>query len=98
MPFFRPPANDLDPYQLQMCASVFRQTWSEIVPRGYQLPKSQETRLQDEISQRLCALAAQGCNNPDMLIGLTVASVGLHERMRRQSPIRCGPTGRRSLN
>jgi hypothetical protein len=98
MPFFRPPANDLDPYQLDLCASVFRQTWSEIVPRGCRLSKSQETRLQDEISQRLCALAAQGLTNPDMLIGLTVATVGLQERMRRQSPIRNGQTGRRSLN
>jgi len=78
----------LDNYQLELCESAFRQAWSEIVPRRRQLPKSDETRLQDEISQRLCALASQGLSNPDMLIGLTVATVGLRERVRLQSRIR----------
>ena len=59
MPFFEPPENTLDPYQLELLASVFRQTWSEIVPRGYRLPQSQELRLKKEVSGRLCALALE---------------------------------------
>ena len=47
MPFFKPPANTLDPYQLELCADAFRQTWIEIAG-GYHLPPFQEERLQSE--------------------------------------------------
>jgi hypothetical protein len=52
-----PQTYQLDNYQLELCESAFRQAWSEIVPRSRQLPKNDETRLQDEISQRLWAHA-----------------------------------------
>jgi hypothetical protein len=61
MPFFDPPENTLDPYKLEVLASVFQQTWSEIVPRNYRLPRSQKRRLQKEVSERLCSLATRGC-------------------------------------
>ena len=76
MPFFKPPENTLDPYQLELLASVFRQTWSEIVPKGYRLPQSKELRLQKEVSERLCALlATAGVMDPMTLQALTVASI-----------------------
>jgi hypothetical protein len=90
MPSCRPSAKTLDLYQLQLCANVFNLTWLEIVPRGYRLLKDQEVRLQDEISNRLCALAAKGINDPDLLQALTVATVGLRQRIRRRSPTRLG--------
>jgi hypothetical protein len=89
---FKPPENTLDPYQLELLASVFRQTWSEIVPRSYRLPQSQELRLQKEMSGRLCALATTGVMDPETLQALTVATVRLFPRKSRQRV-----TGRLSL-
>jgi hypothetical protein len=74
MPFFKPPANTLDPYQLELCADAFRQTWFEIAG-GYRLPPSQEERLQTEVSAKLCFFAAKGVVDPKVLQGLTVATV-----------------------
>ena len=71
MPFIKPPTNNLAPYQLELLASIFRTTWSEILPRGYRLPRAEEQRLQSEISDRLCSLAAKGLVDPVMLQGLT---------------------------
>jgi hypothetical protein len=88
MPFFEAPENTLDPYQLELLASVFRQTWSEIVPRGYRLPQRQELRLQKEVSGRLCALATNGVMDPETLQALTVATVRLFPRKSRQSVAR----------
>jgi hypothetical protein len=84
MPFFEPPEDTLDPYQLELLANVFRQTWSEIVPRGYRLPQSYELRLQKEVSGRLCALATAGVMDPKTLQALTVATVRLFPRKSRQ--------------
>jgi len=85
MPLFRGhPKNTLDPYQLELLASVFRQTWSEFVPRGYRLPQHQELRLQKEVSGRLCALATNGVMDPEALQALTVATVRLFPRKSRQ--------------
>jgi hypothetical protein len=71
MPFIKPPTNNLAPYQLELLASIFRTTLSEILPRGYRLPRAEEQRLQSEISDRLCSLAAKGLVDPVMLQGLT---------------------------
>ena len=81
MPFIKPPTNNLAPYQLELLASIFRTTWSEILPRGYRLPRAEEQRLQSEISDRLCSLAAKGLVDPVMLQGLTVATVRVHPRI-----------------
>ena len=93
MPFFEPPENTLAPYQLELLASVFRQTWSEIVPKGYRLPQSKELCLQKEVSERLCALlATAGVMDPMTLQALTVASIRPFPRKSRQRV-----TGRLSL-
>ena len=84
MPFFTPPKNTLDPYQLELLASVFPQTWSEIAPRGYRLPPSQEERLQTEVSAKLCFFAAKGVMDLGVLQGLTVATVKFHPRTGRR--------------
>jgi hypothetical protein len=84
MPFFEP-KSALDPFQRELLASVFRQTWSEIVPRGYRLPQSQEMRLQKEVSDRLCALAANGVMDPETLQALTLATVRLFPRKGRET-------------
>ena len=85
MPFFEPPENTLDPYQLEVLASVFQQTWSEIVPRNYRLPRSQKQRLQKEVSERLCSLATKGLLDPEMLQAMTVATVRLPPRTSRRA-------------
>jgi hypothetical protein len=86
MPFFKPPANTLAPYQLELLASIFREAWTEIVPTGYRLPQDEERRLQSEISARLCWLAGKGLGDPVVLRALTVATVRLQPRkMRRRS-------------
>ena len=74
MPFFKPPANALDPHQLELCADAFRRTWFEIAG-GRRLPPSQEERLQTEVSAKLCFFAAKGVMDPTVLQGLTVATV-----------------------
>jgi hypothetical protein len=91
MAFFEPPGNALDPFQLELLTSVFRQTWSEIVPRGYRLPQSEELRLQREVSRRLCMLATNGVMDPEMLQALTVATVRLFRRKGRYGLAR-GPS------
>ena len=80
MPFIKPPTNNLAPYQLELLASIFRTTWSEILPKEYRLPRAEEQRLQSEISDRLCSLAAKGLVDPVMLQGFTVATVRVHPR------------------
>ena len=84
MPFFRPPANNLEPYQLELLGSIFRKAWSEIVPRGYRLSQEKESQLQREISDRLCALAAQGVGDSETLCDLTVATVHLRPGIKRR--------------
>ena len=75
MPFFRPPPNVLDPYQLELCADAFRQAWAAIVRPG-----EEKIRLENEISDRLCFFAARGVIDPQTFKGLTVATVRLHQR------------------
>jgi hypothetical protein len=87
MPFFEPPENNLDRYQLEVLASVFQQTWSEIVPKNYPLPRSQKQRLQKEVSERLCALATKGMLDPEMLQAMTVATVRLPPRTSRRAAL-----------
>ena len=82
MPSFKPTENTLDPYQLELCANVFRQTWSEIVPRGCRLPTREETLLQNDMSDKLCAFAAKGVTDPSMLQALTVAKVRFYRRTK----------------
>ena len=86
MPCFEPPENT-DPYQLEVLASVFQQTWSEIVPRNYPLPRSQKQRLQKEVSERLCSLATKGLLDPEMLQAMTVATVRLPPRTSRRAAL-----------
>ena len=81
MPFFTPPKNTLDPYQLELLASVFPQTWSGIVPRGNRIPPSQT-----EVSAKLCFFAAKGVMDPEVLQGLTVATVKFQPRTGRRLP------------
>ena len=81
---FQAPENTLDKYQLELLTSVFQRTWSEIVPRGYRLPQSQELRLQEEVSPRLCALATTGVMDPQTLQAVTVATIRLHPRKTRR--------------
>ena len=82
MPFFKPPPNTLDPYQLELCADAFRRAWAAIVPTGCRLPNGEETRLENEVSDRLCFFAARGVIDPQTLQGLTVATVKLHQRAK----------------
>ena len=84
MPFFKPPPNTLEPYQLELCAGAFTQTWFEIAPRGYRLPPSQEERLQTEVSAKLCFFAAKGVMDLGVLQGLTVATVKFQPRIGRR--------------
>jgi hypothetical protein len=74
MPPFKPPANTLDPYQLELCADAFRRTWFEIAG-VCRRPPSQEKRLQTEVSAKLCFFAGKGVIDPTMPQGLTVATV-----------------------
>jgi hypothetical protein len=84
MPFFKPPPNTLEPYQLELCAGAFTQTWFEIAPRGYRLPPSQEERLQTEVSAKLCFFAAKGVMDLEVPQGLTVATVKFQRRTGRR--------------
>jgi hypothetical protein len=70
------------PYQLELCADAFRQAWAAIVRPGCHLPKEEETRLENEISNRLCFFAARGAIDPQILQGLTVATVKFHQRAK----------------
>ena len=67
MPFFKPPANTLDPFQLELCADAFKQTWFEIAG-DCRLPPFQEERLQTEVSAKLCFFAAKGVVDPGGLL------------------------------
>jgi hypothetical protein len=64
MPFFKPPANTLDPFQLELCAHAFKQTWFEIAG-DRRLPRFQEERLQTDVSAKLCFFAAKGVVDPN---------------------------------
>jgi hypothetical protein len=85
MPFFKPPANTLDPFQLELCADAFKQTWFEIAG-GCRLPPFQEERLQTEVSAKLCFFAAKGVVDPTVLQGLTVATVKFQRGTGRRLP------------
>ena len=88
MPSFKPPANTLDRYQLELCADAFKRTWLEIA-RGFRLGPSQEERLQTEVSAKLCFFAAKGVLDPTVLQGLTVATVRFQRGTGRRQ--RLGP-------
>src|SRR6476660_4825047 len=83
MPFFKPPANTLDPFQLELCADAFKQTWFEIAG-DCRLPPFQEERLQTEVSAKLCFFAAKGVVDPTVLQVLTVATVKFQPRTGRR--------------
>ena len=85
MSFFQPPPLDaLEPYQLDFLEGIFKQAWSQIVPRH--CPHSPELRqhLQTEISARLCSFMARGVIEPTVLLGLTVATVKSPRRKVRR--------------
>ena len=78
MSFFQPPPlNTLEPYQLEFLESIFKQVWSQIVPRHYPLSPDLRQHLQTEISAKLCSFVARGVMEPTVLLGLTVATVNL---------------------
>jgi hypothetical protein len=89
MSFFQPPRlNTLEAYQIEFLESIFKQAWSQIVPR--QCPLSPDLspdlrqHLQTEISARLCSFVARGIMEPSVLIGLTVATVKSPRRKVRR--------------
>src|SRR6185503_13063180 len=70
MSFFQPPPlNALQPYQLEFLESIFKQAWSQIVPRHCPLAPDLRQHLQTEISARLCSFVARGVMEPSVLIG-----------------------------
>jgi hypothetical protein len=85
MSFFQPPPlNTLEPYQLEFLGSIFKQVWSQIVPRHYPLSPDLRQHLQTEISARLCSFVARGVMEPTVLLGLTVATVKSPRRKVRR--------------
>jgi hypothetical protein len=85
MSFFQPPPlNALEPYQLEFLESIFKQAWSQIVPRQGPLAPDLRQHLQTEISARLCSFVARGVMEPSMLVGLTVATVKSPRRKVRR--------------
>jgi hypothetical protein len=85
MSFFQPPQlNTLEPYQLEFLESIFKQAWSQIVPRQCPLSPDLRQHLQTEISARLCTFVARGIMEPSVLIGLTVATVKSPRRKVRR--------------
>ena len=85
MSFFQPPSlNTLEPYQLEFLESIFKQVWSQIVPRHYPLSPDLRQHLQTEISARLCSFVARGVMEPTVLLGLTVATVKSPRRKVRR--------------
>ena len=85
MSFFQPPPlNTLEPYQLEFLESIFKQAWSQIVPRHCPLSPDLRQHLQTEISARLCSFVARGVMEPTVLLGLTVATVKSPRRKVRR--------------
>jgi hypothetical protein len=85
MSFFQPPRlYTLEPYQLEFLESIFKQAWSQIVPRQCPLSPDLRQHLQTEISARLCSFVARGIMEPSVLIGLTVATVKSPRRKVRR--------------
>ena len=90
MSFFQPPPlNALEPYQVEFLQDIFKQAWSQIVPRHCPLSPDLRQHLQTEISARLCAFIARGVMEPSVLLGLTVATVKSPRRkVRRHGKLR----------
>ena len=85
MSFFQPPPLDaLEPYQLDFLEIIFKQAWSQIVPRHCPLSPELRQHLQTEISARLCSFMARGVMEPTVLLGLTVATVKSPRRKVRR--------------
>ena len=85
MSFFQPPpSTPLEPYQLEFLESIFKQAWSQIVPRHSPLSPDLRQHLQAEISSRLCSFVMRGVMEPSVLLGLTVATVKSPRRKVRR--------------
>ena len=85
MSFFQPPPlNALEPYQVEFLQDIFKQAWSQIVPRHCPLSPDLRQHLQTEISARLCSFIARGVMEPSVLLGLTVATVKSPRRKVRR--------------
>ena len=85
MSFFQPPPlNTLEPYQLEFLENIFKQVWSQIVPRHYPLSPDLRQHLQTDISARLCSFVARGVMEPTVLLGLTIATVKSPRRKVRR--------------
>ena len=85
MSFFQPPpSTPLEPYQLVFLESIFKQAWSQIVPRHSPLSPDLRQHLQAEISSRLCSFVMRGVTEPSVLLGLTVATVKSPRRKVRR--------------
>ena len=63
---------------------IFKQVWSQIVPRHYPLSPDLRQHLQTEISAKLCSFVARGVMEPTVLLGLTVATVKSPRRKVRR--------------
>ena len=85
MSFFQPPPlNALEPYQVEFLQDIFKQAWSQIVPRHCPLSPELREHLQTEISAKLCSFIARGVMEPSVLLGLTVATVKAPRRTVRR--------------
>src|SRR6476660_3403110 len=68
----------------RILGGIFKQVWSQIVPRHYPLSPDLRQHLQTDISARLCSFLARGVMEPTVLIGLTVATVKSPRRKVRR--------------
>jgi len=75
MASFRPPTKSFQPDELELLGRTFNDIWVTIKSSGPDRYLAKEDELRTAVSERLCALAAGGVTDPELLRELTLASL-----------------------
>ena len=79
MPSFKPPTKtptkSFQPDELELLGQTFNAIWTTIKTSESDRDLARDEELRTAVSERLCALAAGGMKDPELLRELTLASL-----------------------
>jgi hypothetical protein len=75
MASLKPPTKSLQPDELELLGQTFNAVWATIETSELDRDLGKDEELRTAVSKRLCALAAGGVTDPELLRELTLASI-----------------------
>jgi hypothetical protein len=86
MASLKPPTKSLQPDELELLGQTFNAVWATIETSELDRDLAKDEELRTAVSKRLCALAAGGVTDPELLRELTLANLSCGPKRSRARP------------